>query len=95
VKAALLPQTPVVSLQGLQAPPWRLMSSVRERVIVSLDFYPAPPHDYVPQVEIAVGVLMELRRWDATAARGRLLLAASNANTSTVSLARAILSFYP
>jgi hypothetical protein len=64
-------------------------------VIVNSDRYPPPPHDYIAQVEVAVGILMELRGWDPEAARARLVLAANHAHTSAEGVARALLSLYP
>lgn len=56
------------------------------------------PDQSVPprvQVERAVGVLMELRGWNSTTARSRLISAAVRADTPVERVAKAILSLFP
>jgi AmiR/NasT family two-component response regulator len=53
------------------------------------------PDDGGALVQTAVGVLMELRGWDASRAGARLALAAVRAKAPVESLAQAILSLYP
>jgi AmiR/NasT family two-component response regulator len=44
---------------------------------------------------VAIGVLMELRGWDATKARFRLTEAALRTDSEVDSVAQAILALYP
>jgi hypothetical protein len=56
---------------------------------------PHRPSDLYAQVEVAIGVLMELRGWDATKARFRLTDAAARTDSEVASVAQAILALYP
>ena len=56
---------------------------------------PDRPRDRYVQVEVAIGVLMELRGWDSTKARFRLTEAAVRTDSEVDSVAQAILALYP
>ena len=49
---------------------------------------------FIARVEVAVGMLMELRGWDSSTARAHLILAAQRAETPVAQVATALLVLY-
>ncbi|MGZ4531820.1 MAG: ANTAR domain-containing protein [Mycobacteriaceae bacterium] len=52
------------------------------------------PVTLIARVEVAVGMLMELRGWDSSTARAHLGVAADRADAPVEEVARALLALY-
>lgn len=59
-----------------------------------IDAASARPATLIARVEVAVGVLMELRGWDPSTSRAHLVLAADRADAPVEKVAAALLSLY-
>jgi hypothetical protein len=54
----------------------------------------ARPAVHIAGVEVAVGVLMELRGWDSSTARAHLVMAADRADAPVETVAAALVALY-
>jgi hypothetical protein len=52
------------------------------------------PDAFLARIEVAVGMLMEIRGWDSPTARANLILAADRADAPVETVAAALLALY-